>query len=81
MKSIYNEKYIEIITRLRVARVERSVTQQQLAEILDVPQSFVSKVECCERRLDIGEFIYWLNALNLTPNEVLAMHIKQGGEE
>lgn len=78
MKSIYDEKYMEIITRLRVARTEKNVTQQHLAKILDVPQSFISKVECCERRLDIVEFIYWLNALELTIDEVLPMHIKRG---
>jgi len=78
MKSIYDEKYMEIITRLRVARTERNVTQQHLAKILDVPQSFISKVECCERRLDIAEFIYWLNALELTVDEVLPMHIERG---
>ena len=80
MKSIYDEKYMEIITRLRVARTERNTTQQQLAKMLGVPQSFVSKVECCERRLDIVEFIYWLNALKLTVGEVLPMHMEQGEE-
>lgn len=80
MKSIYDEKYMEIITRLRVARVEKSITQQHLAKILGVPQSFISKVECCERRLDIVEFIYWLNALELTIDEVLPMHVEQGEE-
>jgi len=71
MKSIYDQKYIEIITRLRVARNDKSMTQSALAEKLGVHQSFVSKVECCERRLDIVEFTYWLSALNLTVDEVL----------
>ena len=73
MKSIYDQKYVEIITRLRVARHEKNITQITLAAKLGVHQSFISKVECCERRLDIVEFIYWLNALNLTIDEVLPM--------
>jgi len=36
-------------------REEGEVTQQNLAERLDVPQSFVSKVETGERRLDVLE--------------------------
>ena len=80
MKSIYDEKYVEIITRLRVARNEKGMTQNELAGILDVPQSYISKVECCERRLDIVEFIYWLSALNLTINDILPMHIEKGEE-
>ena len=71
MKSIYDQKYVEIITRLRVARNDKNITQLALAEKLGVQQSFVSKVECCERRLDIVEFIYWLKALDLTIYEVL----------
>ena len=78
MKSIHDEKYVEIITRLRVARIEKNITQHALSKKLGVQQSFISKVECCERRLDIVEFIYWLNALNLSVEEVLPMHIKKG---
>jgi transcriptional regulator with XRE-family HTH domain len=74
MKSIYDEKYVEIITKLRAARIEKSITQNKLSKILNVPQSYISKVECCERRLDIVEFIYWLDALNLTINEFLPLN-------
>ncbi len=40
---------------LRTIRRERGVTQVQLAERLGVPQSWVSKNERGERRLDFGE--------------------------
>ena len=74
MKSIYDQKYIEIITRLRVARNDKNMTQLALADKLGVHQSYISKVECCERRLDVVEFIYWLNALDLALDEVLPMY-------
>lgn len=35
----------------------KGVTQMQLAERLGVNQTFVSKVEICERRLDIVELL------------------------
>ena len=40
---------------LRQVRVEAGLTQEQLAERLGRPQSFVSKYETGERRLDILE--------------------------
>jgi transcriptional regulator with XRE-family HTH domain len=40
---------------LKDLRVSASMTQQQLAAILGTPQSFVSKYEIGERRLDVLE--------------------------
>lgn len=40
---------------LRGLRVQRSVTQEQLADRLGYPQSYVSKYETGERRLDVIE--------------------------
>lgn len=57
--------------QLRSMRVQLGVTQETLAERLGKPQSFVSKIERCERRLDIGEFIDWSLALGLEPEEML----------
>nr|WP_243897892.1 helix-turn-helix domain-containing protein [Acinetobacter soli] len=43
----------------------KSVTQVELARRLEKPQSYVSKVEILERRLDVIELIEWLNAQNI----------------
>ena len=40
------------------------MTQVELAQHLGKPQSYVSKVEILERRLDVIELIDWLNALD-----------------
>ena len=40
---------------IRRLREEKNVTQSALADRLGVPQSFVSKVETGERRLDVLE--------------------------
>lgn len=40
------------------------MTQVELARRLEKPQSYVSKVEILERRIDVIELIDWLNALD-----------------
>ena len=47
MKSIYDEDYIEIITRLRIIRTSKNITQLDLANKMGKTQSFVSKIESC----------------------------------
>ena len=42
----------------------KNVTQVELARRLVKPQSYVSKVEVLERRIDVIELIDWLNALD-----------------
>ncbi|MFN0277677.1 MAG: helix-turn-helix domain-containing protein [Pyrinomonadaceae bacterium] len=54
-KSIYSEAYSCFITELRNARVQASLTQEQVARRLGQTQSFISKVERGERRIDIVE--------------------------
>lgn len=56
-KSIYTDSYRGLITRLVEARKRAGLTQQQLADKLKKPQSFVAKYEGLERRLDIAEYI------------------------
>jgi len=55
-KSIYNEEYRKLIDALKSARITAGMTQQQVADALGKPQSFVAKVEGYERRLDVIEF-------------------------
>ena len=43
---------------LKVRRIKLKITQAQLAQVLGKPQSFVSKIESGERRLDIIEFVH-----------------------
>lgn len=56
MKSnIYSSEYKKIINKLQKARIEAGFTQEQVAEKLGKPQSYVSKSEAGERRLDVIE--------------------------
>jgi transcriptional regulator with XRE-family HTH domain len=54
-KSIYTADYRRLCALLRELRDEADLTQVQVAERLDEPQSFVSKYEAGERRLDVVE--------------------------
>lgn len=52
-----------MIELLVAAREKAGVTQQQLADRLDKPQSFVAKYEGGERRIDLIEFLSIAHAL------------------
>lgn len=51
-KETQNEKLLRLLKRIRQ---EKGIRQVELADRLDVPQSFVSKYESGDRRLDILE--------------------------
>jgi DNA-binding transcriptional regulator YiaG len=65
-KSIYSAEYQRLCGFLRQLRREAGLTQVQVAERLDVPQSFVSKYESGERRLDAIELLHVVRALDST---------------
>ncbi len=52
-KSIYTDEYAIVLRLLREARKKSGITQIDLADQLGQTQSFVSKVERGDRRLDI----------------------------
>ena len=65
-KTIHSHLYHQVIGRLRSKREMGGVTQAQLAELLKVNQAFISKVETCERRLDIIELHHICQVLNIS---------------
>ncbi|WP_123748188.1 helix-turn-helix domain-containing protein [Saccharothrix texasensis] len=65
-KSIASAEYRRFRLLLRQLREEAGLTQTQVAERLDEPQSFVSKYESGERRLDVVETQHVAEALGTT---------------
>ena len=55
MTSTHTTRYKEFLTRLKKARTQAGLTQAQAAAALGKPQSFVSKCESGERRVDVVE--------------------------
>lgn len=76
MSSIYSDEYQLVIKLLRSVRIDRGITQSQLAESLGKPQSFIAKVENGERRLDVIEFAAIARLLSLDPAEILSAVMK-----
>lgn len=54
-KTIYSNEYKKIINKLKDARIKAGLTQLDVARRLRKHQSYVSKIESRERRLDIIE--------------------------
>jgi transcriptional regulator with XRE-family HTH domain len=55
MRGLHSEAYANFLERLRRARREAKLTQVEVAAQLKRPQSYVSKSESGERRLDVIE--------------------------
>lgn len=51
----HTSEYRKIIDRLKQARVDAELTQKEVAKKLKKSQSYVSKIEAGEQRLDILE--------------------------
>lgn len=54
-KSIRTNEYKKLVSRLKQARLDSDLTQKQVAEKIKRPQSYISKVEAGEQRLDVIE--------------------------
>jgi len=79
LRSTLTQDYRYLLARLRRTRKVKNLTQQQLAERLGRPQSFVSKGESGERRIDVAEFIEWVRALEADPMQVFQEVIENVG--
>ncbi len=71
VKSIHDQRYIEVIAMLRKARERSGRTQSEVGHLLGRPQSYVSKVETCERRIDIVELLMLCRVVDATLAEVI----------
>lgn len=72
-------KYSPLYTRLRELLVEArrnaGLQQVDVAKRLGRPQSFVSKIESGERRLDIAEFVEVADVVGVDPVKLLKQAI------
>jgi len=54
-KTIYSKKYQNVVDGLKDVRTNLGLTQKEVSLKLRKPQSYISKIERGERRLDIVE--------------------------
>ncbi len=69
MRNEAQKRFRELLV---AARKKAGLTQAELSSRLNRPQSFVSKYERGERRLDVVEFQELAQALRIDPLEFLA---------
>jgi ribosome-binding protein aMBF1 (putative translation factor) len=65
-KSIHSARYAVFLKVLREARVRAGLTQEQLAAAIREKQTFVSKCERGERRVDVVELRTFCRAFGIT---------------
>jgi len=71
LKSTYSSQYRRLLARMRSARRARGITQRELAGRLGRLQSYVSKVETGERRIDVVEYLHFMRAIEGEPFALL----------
>lgn len=52
-KSIYSKNHRYLVKQLKKARKEAGLTQREVAQLLGKTQSYISKIESGQRRIDI----------------------------
>lgn len=68
-KTIFSHRQKILLQWLKKKRRGCELTQRRLAEILNVQQSWIAKVELGERRLDVIEYVELCEAMEIDPAE------------
>jgi transcriptional regulator with XRE-family HTH domain len=64
-KTLHSAQHQILLSLLKQARTDQSITQEMLCERIGMSQSDISKVERGVRRLDVLELRLWLRGLNI----------------
>lgn len=79
-KSIFTNNYQMLLKLLIAVRKKAGITQQTLAKKLGKNQSYISKYENAERRLDMIEVIAIMKAMDSNPVELMNNILKEWKE-
>ncbi|QLE56404.1 helix-turn-helix domain-containing protein [Nostoc sp. TCL26-01] len=79
-KSVFTERYNRFRQLLIKARQASKLTQAELSTKLSRPQSYVSKYERGERRLDLIEFLEIVEALQVEPETFIKKLLEEKEE-
>jgi transcriptional regulator with XRE-family HTH domain len=75
-RSIHDPNYRLLLKQLRALRESKGRTQVDLARSLNTTQTFVSKCERGERRLDLLDLFSYLDALGADPVRFVSAYRK-----
>lgn len=70
-KSLYSKQYKNFLNQLKEARLKAGLKQSEVARMIKRPQSFVSKCESGERRVDVIEFIEFCKVYGTSPESLI----------
>ena len=80
VKSLHTPAYVAFRRLMADARERKGLTQAELAARLGKPQSFVSKYEGGERRLDVVEFVLVCSALGVEATAIFKSVLRETHE-
>ncbi len=70
-RTLRSPGHLALMAALKQARRDAELTQTELADRLERPQSFVAKYENGERKIEVVEFVYITEAIGISGKEVL----------
>lgn len=70
-RSFHSGSYKQLIELLVAARKKVGLSQVELGERVGRPQTFISKIERGERRIDVIEFLILCDAIGTDPHQLL----------
>jgi transcriptional regulator with XRE-family HTH domain len=74
-KTIFKNDYLQLIDVISAERKRLGLSQAEVAKLLNMSQSDISKIESNERRLDIYELKLLLQIFRIHTNETLQTKI------
>jgi transcriptional regulator with XRE-family HTH domain len=76
-KSTHTSEYAALRSELHALRQSAGLSQRELAARLKVPHSWVAKVECGERRIDLVELCWFISACGREPAATAAELVRR----
>ena len=70
-KTVFSKINDDLVHLLREARQKAGLTQVEAAKKLGCRQTFLSKIECGERRVDVVEFVVMMRAYGTDPSSAI----------
>jgi transcriptional regulator with XRE-family HTH domain len=77
VRSSFTAEYEVCLAVLVETRKKADFTQQELADRLGKPQSFVAKYEKRQRRIDIAEFLMIMRVLGVLPRTAIETILRE----
>ena len=72
-KTIHSHNYQKLVTWLKSSRHKKGLSMRELADRLEVPHSWIGKIEQMERRLDVLEYVRLCQCIGIDPNEGITL--------